>query len=163
MAENDLTIDNAEVRLAIETGIKEALKQREKTAGDPRDNANSDHTTKGLVINMTLEVDELIVGHDTDKEPTASIPLLPVLALLVKRSGATKDSTLKLLKDIMMEALTMDKNATDRLLNGAGVLEALEDIKQQVIGTLPRTPVKKTVKVKGAKLTVTGVAQRAAG
>lgn len=161
MAANDLTFDTAEIRLAIEAGVKDALKQREKTAGDPRDNANPDRTTKGLVINMTLEVDELIVGHDTDKEPTASIPLLPVLALMVKRSGATKDATLALLREVMEEALTLDKDATERLLGEAGVLEAMEDIKTKVIGNLTRTPVKKTVKVKGAKLTVTGCAQKA--
>ena len=162
MEATDLTLDTAEIRLAIETGIKEALKQREKTAGDPRDNASPDHTTKGITISMTLEVDELVVGHDTDREPTASIPLLPVLALLVKRAGATKDATLALLKEVMHEALTIDKDATERLLSEAGVAEALEEVRLKVIATLPRTPVKKTVKAKGAKLAIISCAVKVA-
>ncbi|MFA6235396.1 MAG: hypothetical protein WC824_14565 [Bacteroidota bacterium] len=163
MAANDLTVANPEVRLAIEVGVKEALKALEKAEGDPRDGATPDRTTKGLVINMTLEVDEVIVGHDTDKTPTCSIPLLPVLALLVKRLGATREATLSLLKDVMQEALDLekDKSATERLMQEAGVIEAEQEIKEKVIGTLTRTPVKKTIKVKGVKFAVTGCAQRA--
>ena len=149
-----------EIRLAIETGIKDALKQVTKTLGDAKDQATSDTTTKGLVINLTLEVDELSVGHDTDRTPTCSIPLLPTLALLVKRMGATRDAALAMIKDAMMEALELDGSAAKTLLEEFGVAEAEQVIKTQVIAELPRTPVKKTAKAKGVTMTVTGVATR---
>ena len=149
-----------ELRLAIEAGVKEALKNLEKTAGDARDEAKPDHTEKGLAIDVHLELDEVSIGHDTDKAPTASIPLLTTLALMVKRMGATRADALEVLKDVMTTALTMDKDASEELLREAGVAEAEEEIKAKVIGQLPRTKVKKLVKVKGARISVTGVSQK---
>jgi len=148
------------LRLAVEAGIKAALKVVAKTAGDARDGADPDRTIRGLVINMTLEVDELQIGHDTDKAPTASIPLLPTLALLVKRMGATREAALEMLTEVMDEALTLGKDATKALLEEQGVADAQAAIKNKVIAKLPRTKVKKSVRVKGAKLTITGAAQR---
>ncbi len=153
--------DTPALHLAIEAGIKDALKQVAKTAGDARKRAEPDQTIEGLVINMTLEVDKLTIGHDSDKAPTASIPLLPTLALLVKRMGITRDAALETIKDVMEEALALDKDATKALMEEAGVVEAEKLIKEKVIATLPRTPVKKSAKAKGAKLSVTGVATRA--
>jgi len=153
--------DTPELHLAIEAGIKDALAKVAKTAGDARERCEPDQTLKGLVINMTLEIDQLTVGHDGDKAPTASIPLLPTLALLVKRMGVTRDAALDAIKGAMEEALTLDKGAASKLLEEVGVAEAEALIKEKVIATLPRTPVKKSVKAKGAKLSVTGVATRA--
>jgi len=150
-----------ELRLAIEAGIKDALKKVEKTAGDARDEAKPDQKITGMVIDLRLELAEVDIGHDTDKAPTSSIPLLPVLGLMVKRMGVTRDAALKMLQEVMEAALTMDKDASEELLKEAGVAEAEEAIRTKVIATLPRTKVKKSVKVKGASLTVTGVAQKA--
>ena len=149
-----------EIRLAIETGVKDALKQMTKNLGDAKEEATPDTETKGLVINLTLEVDSLKVGHDTDRAPTCSIPLLPTLALLTKRMGATRDDAMAKIKEAMQEALTLDRDAAATLLEEFGVAEAEAEIKNQIIAELPRTPVKKTAKVKGVKMTVTGAAQR---
>lgn len=151
-----------ELRLGIEAGIKAALKDITKTAGDARDGADPDQTIEGLVINMTLELDQLKIGHDTDKAPTTSIPLLPTLALLVKRMGATREAAMEMLTEVMDEALMLDKNATKALLEEQGVADAQAAIKNKVIAKLPRTKVKKMAKVKGAKLTLSGAAQRTA-
>jgi len=153
--------DTPELHLAIEAGIKDALSQVAKTAGDARGRCNPDQTIEGLVINMTLEIDKLTIGHDSDKAPTASIPLLPTLALLVKRMGVTRDAALDAIKGAMEEALTLDKGAASKLLEEVGVAEAEALIKEKVIATLPRTAVKKSAKAKGAKLSVTGVATKA--
>ena len=151
-----------EIRLAIEAGIKDALKKVAKTAGDARDGADPDQTVEGLVINMTLEIDQLKIGHDTDRAPTASIPLLPTLALLIKRMGATREAAMEMMTEVMDEALTLDKDATTALLEEQGVADAQAAIKKKVIGKLPRTKVKKMAKVKGVKLTISGAAQRSA-
>ena len=150
-----------ELALAIERGVEEALKAYAKTQGDPRDLAAPDQKVEGLVINLTLEVGEMSIGHDTDKTPTTSIPMLPTLALLVKRMGATREAALTMLKEVMTEALSLGKDASAMLLLESGVAETEKAIKDEVIATLPRSPVKKTVKVKDTTLTITGVASRA--
>ena len=146
-----------ELRLAIETGIKDALKKVAKTAGDARDGAPSDVTMKDIVIDMRLALTEMNIGHDTDKAPTASIPLLPCLALMVKRMGATREAALQTLKEVMEQALALDKDASESLLKEAGVAEAEELVVNRVISQLPRTKVKKSVTVKGAELTVNSI------
>ena len=147
-----------EAALAIEVGVKEALKK--VFDGDARDKVAPDQTIEGMVLNLTLEVGALTIGHDTDKAPTASIPLLPTLALMVRRMGVQRDAALALLKETMTEALTLDKDAMKRLLDDQGVAEAEQMVKNEVIATLPRTPVKKAVKAKDVALTLTGIAQR---
>ena len=149
-----------EAHLAIEAGVKDALKKLAKEDGDPRTLATPDTKTKGLVINLTIEVGELSVGHDTDKAPTASIPLLPTLALLTKRMGATRDDAVKAIREAMEGALALDKPAAQALLEECGVAEAEAAIKKDIIGKLPRTPVKRSAKAKGVTMTITGVASR---
>jgi len=159
---NTPTVDmTPEIRLAIEAGIKDALKNLEKAAGDARDAAKPDQTLKEVSVHLRLDIAEVSIGHDTDKSPTTSIPLLPTLALMVKRLGVDRDAALKTLKEVMEEALTLDRDATDALLKEAGVAEAEEAIKTKVISTLPRTPVKKSIKTKGATILVTGITQKA--
>jgi len=152
-----------ETVLAIEVGVKQGLKGFVKEMGDPRALATPDRTVEGMVINLTLELDKLVVGHDTDKAPTASIPLLSTLALMAKRMGATREAALKMLQEVMLEAIEMEKDASKKLMEEFGVAEAAQTIKEKVIGKLPRAPVKKMVTASGVKLTVTGVAQKAAG
>jgi hypothetical protein len=132
----------------IEKGIEELFKDG-KTKIDPRDQATPDQKLEGLVLNVTVEVDSLAIGHDTDKTPTCSIPLLATLGLLVRRMGCTRD------------ALTTDKKAAELLLAETGVAEAQDQVVAEVIAKLPRTRVKKSVKATGCRVTLTGAAQRA--
>lgn len=149
-----------EIALALEAGLKDGLRS---LMGDenPRSKVASDQKLKGVKIDLTLEIGELSIGHDTDKSPTCSIPLLPTLALMVRRMGIQRDAALALLKDVMTTALSTDKSATAALLAETGVDEAMELIQAEVIATLPRVPVAKTVKAKGSTITVTGVTQAA--
>lgn len=150
-----------ELALAIQGAIDAAIKA-EFGKDDPRDKVLPDQTIDGLAVNLTVEVGSLQIGHDTDKTPTCSIPLLPTLALLVKRMGATRDAALQMIKDAMTEALTLDKGATEALMAESGVAEAETLIKEKVIATLPRTKVRKAVKVKDATVTITLAAQKTA-
>lgn len=150
-----------ELALAIEAGVKDAVKGLTGKGDDLRSKVASDQKLKGITVEMTLEIEEVSIGHDTDKTPTVSIPLLPVLGLLVKRMGCTRDAAMIMLRDVMTQALTLDddKTATEALLAEVGVADAMNQIKSEVISKLPRTPVAKPVKAKGAKITVTGVSQ----
>ena len=138
--------------LAVESGIKQAIKDLVKAQGDPREQAASDQTLDGLSLSLALRIDKLTIGHDIDKAPTCSIPLLPTLALLVKRMGSTRDAALDMLKEVMLEALELDKNAAKKLMEELGVAEAEQAVKERVIGQLPRTKVKKAVKAFGVSL-----------
>jgi len=147
-----------EIALALEAGVSSAVKA---VLGkeNPRDKVDGGQTLKGVSIEMILDIGTVTIGHDTDRMPTAAIPLLPALGLLVKRMGATREASLELLKEILTEAIALDKDATTGLLAEAGVEEAVAQVKAEVIAKLPRTKVAKTVKAKDAKLTITGVSQ----
>lgn len=152
-----------ELALALDAGVKKAVEDLFKNDGkkcDPRDKAAPDQVLEGLVLNCTIEVDKLTIGHDTDKIPTASIPLLATLGLMVRRMGCTRESAMSLLKDIMIEALTTDKKAAELMLKETGVTEAQDQVLAEIIAKLPRTAVKKTVKATGCRISLTGAAQR---
>jgi hypothetical protein len=148
-----------ELTLAIEAGMRDGIKSLYPKGDDPRTKVASDRSLKGLKINMTLAIDEVTIGHDTDKAPTASIPLLPALALMVKRMGATREDALKTLRECLQQAIDLDEKAEKHLLAEEGVTEVVDQIKKEVIATLPRTFVSKPVKATGATLTITGVTQ----
>ena len=80
-------------------------------------------------------------GADTDKAPTCSIPLITTLALLIHRMGFTRVDAIKLLREVMTEAIEMDKDANAQFLEQCGVLEAQQLVKKEVIDKLPRTHV----------------------
>jgi hypothetical protein len=153
-----------EMAIAIQHGVEKAIKDLPQFAEtDPKDQVAPDQKLAGLVFNLTLEVDNLMLGHDTDKTPTCSIPMLPAMALLVRRMGVTREHALTLLKEVMQEALQVntDKTAAELLLAETGVAEAQTQITQQVLSQLPRTLVRKAVRVSGCRVFVDGFARRA--
>ncbi len=104
----------------------------------------------------TYPIDEVITIHvggqvtvseDSDKTPTCSLPLLASLALLLKRMGVQREGALVLLREVMIEALEMGKDARVLLEKESGVKEGVEAIRTIVLGSLPRSPVKGAVKV----------------
>lgn len=108
-------------------------------------------------INVTLEVhvDEMRVAPDTDKAPTTSIPLLPTCALLLKRMGIQREEALDMMREVMVEALDMGKDATQALLDETGVADMEKRLKEEVISKLPRVPVKGAVRVNPEHVRVT--------
>lgn len=110
---------------------------------------------KSIKANLTIEVDEMRVAPDTDRAPTASIPLLPTCALLLKRMGVQREEALDILKDVMTQALDMGKDATQSLLSETGVAEMEKRLKDEVINKLPRVPTKGAVTVKPGHVRVT--------
>jgi len=160
MVDSILGTPSPEILLAVQEGVTKAIKGHNKTAGvkDQRDNAGSDQVIKGLCIDLTLEIEELKIGHDTDKAPTVSIPLKTALALFVAQAGATRENTLKKLLECCKQALTVDKKVEKELLNESGVAAGLQQLQDEVISKLPRTPVAKRVDVKGASLKIKGAA-----
>jgi hypothetical protein len=130
---------------AIKKGIDAETARAETNPGVYRD----------IRLDLTVEVGEMRVAPDTDKSPTSSIPLLPTLALLLKRMGVQREDALEVLRDVMQQALEMGKDATKQLLEETGVVEMEERLRQEVIAKLPRVPVKGAVTVKPEDVIVT--------
>jgi hypothetical protein len=116
---------------------------------------------KNLVMDITVRVGEMRIANDTDKAPTCSIPMLPTLALLLKRMGFQRDKALEMLAEVMEEAISLDKDATKALLSETGVKEAQDLLKKNVIAKLPRTPVKGAVKIDDVEVDIKGMAVQA--
>ena len=123
---------------AVKKGLDAKNAREETTPGVYRD----------MVLDVTIEVDEMRVAPDTDKSPTTSIPLLPTCALLLKRMGIQREEALDVLKEVMQQALDLGKDATQTLLDETGVAEMEKRLKNEVIAELPRVPVKGAVTLK---------------
>lgn len=110
-----------------------------------------DETEPGVYrdIKMTveIEVNEMRVAPDTDKAPTSSIPWTAVTALLLQRMGVQRDGALDILRNVMNQALNLDKDATKTLMEEYDVKGMEKRLKEEVIAELPRVPVKGAVKV----------------
>lgn len=111
-------------------------------------------TYRDIRIELVLSIKEMRVGADTDKAPTSSIPLLPAMALLVRRMGLQRSDALKTLREVMEEAINLKGDASSKLLAETGVAEAEEMLRSEVIAKLPRTPVKGMVKINESDIEV---------
>lgn len=120
----------------------------DKEAKETRDAlAPQDYVIDDIV---TLRLDGVLrVGKDHDRAPTCKIPLLASLALMVKRMGIQKEAALEVLREVMTEALTMEKDATAELLAETGVADAEKLIRDAVISKLPKDTVAGKVTTKG--------------
>jgi hypothetical protein len=113
---------------------------------------------KNIELDLHIKIDELRIAQDTDKAPTASIPLLPAMALLLQRfQPSDKQKAVGVLKEVMEQAIKMSKDDSKTLLADSGVEEAQKIIKEQIIGTMDRTPVKGKVTPEGVTVTITGM------
>lgn len=142
--------------LALQHAMKKGLDAKAREEVGPGVHNN-------LVMDLTVRVGEMRIANDTDKAPTCSIPMLPTLALLLKRMGFQRDKALEMLAEVMEEAINLDKDATKALLAETGVKEAQDLLKKNVIAKLPRTPVKGSVKVSDVEVDLKGMAVADAG
>ena len=119
----------------------------------PADKTARENLSPGTYpIDATIRVKgQIKVGEDYSRTPTASIPLLPTMALLIKRMGFQRDKALALLTECVTEALQSGEKVEDMLESAIpGLADALKRV-QDTMSALP------TVSVKGpvtAKLTV---------
>lgn len=140
-----------EVLLALEAGIKKALPIAN---GELKDSLEGGQTFRNMEIVVKLSVGEMVLGHDTTRIPTASIPLLASLALVLKRSGFQREQSMEILRQAMKDALTLDQKAADTLMEELGVKEAETQLKEEVIKNLPKTQVKKSITIKNSSLQI---------
>jgi hypothetical protein len=113
---------------------------------------------KNVELDLHVKIDELRIAADTDKAPTASIPLLPAMALLLQRfQPSDRQKAVGVLKEVMEQAIKLSKDDSKQLLAASGVEEAQKIIKEQIIASMDRTPVKGKVTPEGVTVTITGM------
>ena len=155
MSKTAVTIDPL-FSLALQHAMKKGLDASAREEVGPGVHTN-------LVMDLTVRVGEMRIGADTDKAPTCSIPLLPTLALMIKRMGFQREKALEVLTEVMTQAINLDKDATKALLAETGVADAEKLLKTEVIAKLPRTPVKGAVKVSDVEVDLKGMAIQSDG
>lgn len=113
---------------------------------------------KNIELDLHIKIDELRIAPDTDKAPTASIPMLPTLALLLQRFvPKDRDKAMQVLKEVMEQAIQLSKDDRNQLLDELGVKDAEKLIKDEIIAGMDRVPVKGAVKPEGVSVTLTGM------
>ena len=111
-------------------------------------NETSPGVYRDIEVKLTITVDEMRVAPDTDKAPTASIPLLTTCALLLDRFEPNdREKALEVFRQVMIQAMDMGKDQQKTLLADSGVAELEKTLKQEIIAKLPRVPVKGAVTV----------------
>ncbi len=85
----------------------------------------------------------ITVGPDTERVPTASIPVKEVLALLVQRAGALRGNTIALIRDCLTEALSEGVKGQGSLIKEFDAHFGAEI--DRVLASLPTTPVRGAV------------------
>lgn len=76
-------------------------------------------------------------NEDEAYTPTAEIPLLPTMALLLEKAGIVGDAAINMLADAMKEAIILNKDAKDAIKGKLKDYYAAEQKVQAMIGKLP--------------------------
>lgn len=81
----------------------------------------------------------LRIGEESEVIPTYKIPLITTLALMAQRMGVTRDSTLKLIAEVVSEAFSNRESPDEALL--ALIKDAekeIERIRKELVTKLPK-------------------------
>jgi hypothetical protein len=71
--------------------------------------------------------------------PTASLPVIPVLALFWEKCGVSRDHALRMLREAITEAMQNGKNKDERIeARIKDVEKAVETVKKDLIAKLPK-------------------------
>ncbi len=96
------------------------------------------HTFDEVVtIRVTGTVDK---QGDQLVAPTASLPLIPILALFWEKAGVTRDRALAILREAITEAMAEKANKGERIEARIKDVEtAVQAVKDDLIAKLPKT------------------------
>lgn len=90
-----------------------------------------------LTIRVTGTVDK---QADQLVAPTASLPLIPILALFWEKAGVTRDRALAILREAITEAMAEKANKGERIEARIRDVEtAVQAVKDDLIAKLPKT------------------------
>jgi hypothetical protein len=88
---------------------------------------------------FTIEVSgELVVSEDEPYTPTVNIPLIPTVALALKKMGVQRGHFLKVMREAVTEVLLQDTEMRRQLIAQSGLAEFEDDFRRQVLANLPK-------------------------
>lgn len=93
------------------------------------------HTVAPFVIEVSGELD---VAPEETYTPTTDIPLIPTVALALKKMGIQRDHFLGVLREAAMEVVLQDREMRTQLLAQSGLSEFEAEFRQKVLAALPR-------------------------
>ena len=123
--------------LAIAKAVKEAA------CKDARGKVRPGKYAVDVSVKVTGSVN---VGDNYPSVPTASIPIIRSLALVLKYAGVTRDAALNMLEKAMREAVAGETSANDLLAEAD--IAAVEERVRATLATLPSIPCKGKVTTK---------------
>lgn len=89
-------------------------------------------------VDFTVRIQGTVkVGEDTDKSPTARLPHIAVMALFIQRMGFQRDQATSILFECMQEAILMDKNSRETLLEAYPDIVECEEGLRAMMASLP--------------------------
>lgn len=96
------------------------------------------HVEATYLVRISADLKKLA---DTECTPTTSIPLITTLALLLEKSGITRESSARVLREALIEAIELGEEAgahiADRI---ADVEDAVHRVRKEVLNKLPKVP-----------------------
>lgn len=89
-------------------------------------------------VSFTVTVDgTLDVSENETYTPTVDIPLIPSMALALKKMGVQREHFLGVLRTAMEEVLVADKNMREAMIKESGLADFESDFRK-TLGTLPK-------------------------
>lgn len=87
---------------------------------------------------FTVEIrGEVKVSPNETYTPTADIPLIPVVALALKKMGVQREHFMKVLRESVTEVVLADSNLRQQLVSQSGLAEFETEFRQKVLAELP--------------------------
>ncbi len=133
----DLTTTDALTRLAL----GKILNRKELAAA--RAEIGSGVHSVDVTIRVTGTLD---VAEDTEKAATVKVLSKATVGLLLRRMGVTRAKAMELLVEVFTEAMTLDKDASEALLEEVGVDDAVKMFRTDVVDRLPKLKCKGAVR-----------------
>jgi len=94
------------------------------------------HLDETLTIRVSGTVEK---QADQWVAPTASLPLIPIIALFWQKCGVTRDHALRMLREALTEAMAAGKDKDERIKSYIQDCEAaVQAVKDELIAKLPK-------------------------
>ena len=99
-------------------------------------------------VDFTVRVrGSMVVGADTNKIPTVSIPMKETLALFIRYCGITREAAMAILERAMNDALEQGPQGAGAIAEALPMIAEIEaSIVNPLLARLPKTPVKGAVR-----------------